>query len=139
MFNHLLVNPVFSDPSLNDEVYNKLETQYLDVARKRISRYSEAYKAWMADFPTQPLPTKTSLITHIKSLETIENPHHKAMEKIESLKNQLQTGQFCEGTNEHAMYRGSYEDRQLAFVWPSEEETNIRQQEEAELLAQINK
>lgn len=135
----LLAVPIFDNASLNEEVYNKLQQEYLNVSHDRIVRYTAALKEWMKDFPSLPLPTKESLIRKIESYEEIKTQHSSAAQKLEDLKNQLQTGQFCEGTNEHAMYRGSYEDRQLAFVWPTPEENSLRQQEEAELLAQINK
>jgi hypothetical protein len=58
---------------------------------------------------------------------------------LNQYKNNLQQGLYCDGINEHALYRGSYEDRKLAFVWPTTEELELRAQEESALLAQVNK
>jgi hypothetical protein len=131
--------PIFSDTNLNTEVLNKIPEKYQDVFHKRAVRYTEKYKLWMENFPNEPLPSKNSLEKMIESMESYPNLPNSQVEKLNQLKTQLQSGQYCEGTNEHAIYRGNYEDRKLAFVWPTEEEAAIRQQEESELLAQINK
>jgi hypothetical protein len=131
--------PIFTDEILNAEVYNKVKELYEATVLKRIKRSAVALNEWMIDFPNQPLPFNTSLQNQITMMENTPNLNNKAMETLQQLKNQLQSGQYCDGTNEHAIYRGSYEDRRLAFVWPTEEEAALRQQEESDLLAQINK
>lgn len=130
---------IFSDPVLDQEVKNKQRLLYDSVSHQRQIRQNNAYKEWMKDFLTEPLLFKKSLILRIESLESQSNLHPHSVGMLNNLKNQLQSGEYCEGTNAHALYRGSYEDRQLAFVWPTQEEIELRQQEESELLARINK
>jgi hypothetical protein len=131
--------PIFADELLNNELQSKVKNLYEQTVYKRIHREAAALSSWMAEFPTQPLPFKTSLQNQIESIENYPDKNSVVLEKLEKLKNQLNSGQYCEGNNEHAIYKGNYEDRRLAFVWPTEEEAAIRQQEESELLAQINK
>lgn len=131
--------PVFSDSVLNSEVKDKQPLLYDKIVYNRKTRFSNAFKDWMKDFPNEPLPFKKSLELQIQSIEATTNPHYKILEKLNILKNQLQSGEYCEEANAHALYRGAYEDRKLAFVWPTTEESALRLQEESELLAQINK
>lgn len=138
--NFLLNNlpAIFNDIDLDNEIKTKFKDAYLNINLKRSERYSTAFKEWMKDFPKSPLPTKTALENMIAGIEGQESKHFKALENLNKCKNDLQQGLYCEGTNEHALYKGAYEDRKLAFVWPTGEELILRQQEESELLSKIN-
>ena len=131
--------PIFASPNLDEEVKTKQRLLYDSLVYNRRLRYSNAVKEWMKDFTSEPLPFKQNLEQRIASLESLSDLSGKVLDILNDYKNKLQAGEYCEGSNAHALYRGSYEDRQLAFVWPTQEELDLRQQEESELLAQINK
>lgn len=122
-------------------------TAYGQVKLNRINRKKEALENYLSSgFSNKPMQ---SLVELQKQLNLFQNILTSSQEKteaeiyqinlaIQSIQNKLDNNEYyVEGSPEH-QYRIDYDNAVASFVWPTQEELEIRNTEKNELLALLN-